>query len=351
MKGYFLYLLKKRIPVLITFTVICLIMFILITNTQSYKLVSRRYSSYGGYGGYVDYYYPNGLILIVYSVVIAALALIVPIVEFSFKMKKITSNQAYSFPIKRRRLYLTRYLMGLIEVVIPFLVSYMTSVIIIICSDHMYDVKWFFVYLPVALGFGILLYSYISFFYTQANTILDGIVTIFLVCIAPFFLTGMIYYFTYHRFDMEIVICGFPFSPLYLITEYFQHELCDKVFNLQTYLLTFTIIYIALFVIALVSFIFISQYFKGESAGQKTTSWACYKILLPITLISGVTMFGFNSSSYVFLGLLLVLTYLSYALSLRKFNLGIKYWIICSAVWACQIMVFMMGFSISMFVY
>jgi len=345
MKGYFLYLLKKRIPVLITFTVICLVLFLATTNAQVYNVVNHP-DNYG----YAKMFL-QGTILLVYSIVIATLAMITPIIEFSFKMKKITSNQAYSFPIKRRRLYLTRYLIGLIEVVIPFLVSYMISVIIIICDSNIFDIKWFFVYLAAALGFGVLLYSYITFFYTQANNILDGIVTIFLVCFAPFFLNGMISYFGYHHIYMERVVCGFPFIPLHLITEYFSHELFDEVWKLQPYLLTFSIIYIVLFVIALVSFIFISQYFKGESAGQKTTSWACYKILLPITLISGVTMLGFNSSSYALLGLFLVLTYLSYALRLRKFRLGTKYWIICSAVWACQIMVFMIGMSISMFVY
>lgn len=343
MKGYFLYLLKKRIPILITFTVICIAVFIATANTQKYQSVYHTY-----YSGYQDYY-PNNLILIIYSVVIVCLAVITPVIEFSFKMRKISSDQAYSFPIKRRRLYLTRYLIGLIEIVVPFTFAYLISISIIFWSPNMYVFQWFFIYLLAALAFGILLYSYIVFFYTQANNILDGIITIILVNLCPFAIAGMVYYYSMEYPSSEIIFYALPYSPLFLITDFFQDLLCNHVDKVPNGLLAFSISYIVLFVVALGYFIFASQYFKGESAGQKSTSWACYKLLLPFTLIAGVTMFGYDVTSFAFVAMMLIVTYLGYAIYLRSFKLSTKYWILCGIIWTSQIVAFAVELSIHLF--
>lgn len=327
MKNYFIYLLKKRIPILITLTVISLLFFVL---TNNIKLYIR------GYGAEA---YPNQTILESYGVGVAILALVIPVIEFSFKMTKISASQVYSFPILKRKFYFARYFMGILEIVIPFTISYLLSVLIIICSPNLYHVGYFFVYLPLILVVGILIYSYFVFFYTQANNVVDAIVTLTLSIVGPILLMTSIHLFAYIN---ETVGIFQPFVSIIYLTDLFQILLCGKVYNLSgsnTIILTESIIGLCFMIAALVLFIIFSQRFRGEDAGQKTTSWFSYRTLIPLTVVLLPSLsdgiLGFVA--LVALGLSLASTYLGYALYLRKFSLNKKYWIICGTVWVAVI--------------
>ena len=85
---------------------------------------------------------------------------ITPIVEFSFKMKKITMDQAYSLPIKREKLYLTRYIIGFLEIVVPFTLSYFISLLVIFPWANAYcNFLGFFAYYGMLLVAGFVVYS------------------------------------------------------------------------------------------------------------------------------------------------------------------------------------------------
>ena len=103
MRKYFLYLIKKRFPIYLTAFIIFLLLFLVVNREDNmiYEIQDFKYLREG--------------ILSVYVISLGIGLAITPIVEFSFKMKKITIDQAYSLPIKREKLYLTRYIIGFLE--------------------------------------------------------------------------------------------------------------------------------------------------------------------------------------------------------------------------------------------
>ena len=90
MRKYFLYLIKKRFPIYLTAVIIFLLLFLVVNREDNmvYEVQNILYLHEG--------------IVSVYVISLGLGLAITPIVEFSFKMKKITMDQAYSLPIKQK---------------------------------------------------------------------------------------------------------------------------------------------------------------------------------------------------------------------------------------------------------
>lgn len=349
MKAYFLYLLKKRLPIFITLTVICLAFFILLNNTSPY--------TQEGYYSFVPNYekgeYPKTGLLYIYMIGLFALSVIAPIIEFSFKMKKITAFQAYSFPILRRDFYLVRYFMGLLEIFIPFILSFLASTLLISISPNLYTIGYLYLYLPIAIVLGTLVYSFFVFFYSKANTILDGVVILALLLLVPFALGSVCCYF-------ENVITGqnkvlsvdslHPFAPVFYVTSLFENLLCHRtITGIPTIQIVVYSIYAPIMIATLVGFILTAGEFKSEDAGQKSESWFSYKIILPVSLVlisNCVAPVRSTTMSISILVFGLILTYLGYVLYLRTFKLNRKYLIVCFSVMLASITLFTICMSL-----
>ena len=111
---------------------------------------------------FLNYYYagekfepvegPNDAPFAMFSIIAGFLATIIPIYEFGFKMNKISIDQMYSLPIKREKLYLSRFIIGFLEIIIPLAVSFIYCILVVISSEHMYTLIWF---LPSRLVFAL----------------------------------------------------------------------------------------------------------------------------------------------------------------------------------------------------
>ena len=63
---------------------------------------------------YIDYMeqlveHPMNCPIVYYTVISLVLVTVVPLFEFSFKMRKVSVDEFYKFPIKREKLYLVKY--------------------------------------------------------------------------------------------------------------------------------------------------------------------------------------------------------------------------------------------------
>ena len=54
--------------------------------------------------------HPMNCPIVYYTVISLVLVAVVPLFEFSFKMKKVSVDEFYKFPIKREKLYLVKYI-------------------------------------------------------------------------------------------------------------------------------------------------------------------------------------------------------------------------------------------------
>lgn len=324
MKAYFRYLIKKRLPIYLSLFVIYLLCFLIINSVS-------RVSYFAGHGrirlntNYFMLTYYAGLGIGLFAI---------GLFEFSFKMNKITAAQAYSFPMKREKFYLCRFIFGYLEVVIPFTIAMFISLIPFviekesryfilfnyqISKDQVSNLAGVFPFYFSLIFVGFLVYSFEVFFYCQANTFIDGIVT---VAMAAFVLLP-------YGFIIYPYSTGSTFSVLdlywlssevgFLTIDGSSSLLMDGGFmvNLQR---TFVVIYVIAGLACFVGQYFASKNFKSEDAGQRSESWFCYRILLPLTGIG----FCYLSKDLLINLMIMVATFLVYVLYKRTIKFDLK---------------------------
>ena len=325
MKEYLKYLIKKRFPVYLSLFISFAAIFV-IFNGKTFMLRSHYYEPTHSSVYYVD---PNMLSL--YTVPLTIVLTLVPIFEFGFKMHRISCEQAYSLPIKRGDLYLARYIIGLFEVLIPFVLAFLLSLMPLLTWIPEYvSFGGFFVYLGLILAAGILYYSIIVFFSCQANNVLDAVFTIVFVMFALSCFMAIMYR----------IIPDVRYSTAY--QNYFGGELEFSVFSLVSYAtilgakkifeLNHSIYLVPLIcncvlgVLCIVGQFFISKTFKSEDAGQKSESYFCYKVMVPI-LSLGLTCSLASAVSTIYLGVVVIaITYFVFVAHRRSFKFNALTW-------------------------
>lgn len=316
MKYYFLDVLKKRIPIIIALTLIFIITAILVNNTTSYTI--SRYVN----GRLQDF--PKETMFMVYTISIIALCVLIPIVEFSFKMIRIQAWQVYSFPIKREKIFLARYLVGLIEIILPFVSAYLISLIFIFNSDNLFCMDGFWVYFPFAVLAIILLYSYFSFFYCRANNIIDGVATLVLSVATPL-MFGLALVEILGRFNIDL-FQFYYFSPLFILdylTKISNTIICNQVLELNTIEIIFVCVFAFIMFLTIVFKGFFNKRIKSEDIDSESNSIFCYKVSLMVIGISMAITFALKLNFMAcFIGV--GFTYVSYMLYTRSYYVDDK---------------------------
>ena len=328
MRKYFLYLIKKRFPIYLTAFIIFLLLF-LVVNREDNMIYEAR-----------DFKYLRESIVSVYVISLGIGLAITPIVEFSFKMKKITMDQAYSLPIKREKLYLTRYIIGFLEIVVPFTLSYFISLLVIFPWVNAYcNFAGFFAYYGMLLVAGFVVYSILVFFFTKANNGIDGIICTLMATVILWPVYIMLHTMThpnvYAYYSGSYVLYNYygyaeNFTKMILFNK-------DIIIDYEP-LILFSILGVAAFIAQY----FMSLRFKSEDAGQRSESWFCYKVMLPVLLISTI----FSVQNIIIAIIILLSTYLAYVLYKRSFKLDKKAWIIYACVMVLEITSYIIGSAV-----
>lgn len=332
MKNMLIYYCKKRWYVILIITII--ILFINIVSIDPNNFIEKRVIYPNGYNDdyhiYVDVAGTPPIGYITFFA--AALATIIPMFEFYFKMRKISIDQLYSLPIKREKLYLTKYIVGLIETLIPIIINYFVILLIVICNEHMFNYLYLVLYLPVLIFFTIILYTIVSFAYTRANTYFDGIINVLFytfILVLPFALLalwgidqtwGLTWFFTY--------------SPITC-----SHRLFSNIISNQdsSYKIWDTVSFITFTVIAIISFILflkLNKTDKSEDSMQLSESWFSYKVMLPAYCILGCML---AADIVIVLLLIIISTFLLYVIYKRSFKLSKKELLYLSIIFVISI--------------
>ena len=278
MMAYFLSILKKRIPIIIALTILFMIAAVTVNNTSSYITVALENDSI--------IQVPKKGLFLVFAIEIIAVSIIVALIEFSFKMNRIQAQQAYTFPIKREKLFLSRYLVGLFEIIIPFTVSFFVSALLVYNAETLYDSKYIFLYYPFAVFALILFYSYIAFIYCRANNLIDGISGILLSVLAPYLL-GIATTEILSRSGIQL-LKGFYFCPLYVIdmpTKFVEAKLIGQSFDFSFVEAGFYIFWVVVQVVVIGFMNFFNKRTKIEDLTNTSNSIFVYKVFLPVSII------------------------------------------------------------------
>lgn len=311
---YFLHLLKKRIPIFVaSFLFVFLVGFI----------VNMTYRGEYTHDG------KTASILLVYYIILMVLCLIIPVYEFSFKMEKRTAFKIYSFPISKRNLYIIHYVLGFVEIIIPFILGSLLSIIPVIVTDNPYRMQFFYLYLLIAIVPILLSYSYSVFFFTRGNNMVDGITIMLLAVLAmpAFFLTLTT------KIGIVFDLFAFPFFLLSYSYMLFEFLLENGVIIFQnSFNFLFGINYVIPFIFVLILSIAATVLFflmigkdKIENIGSRSDTLFGYRTLIPLIGIS-------CSSGLIYFLLMGILTYLGYVLFTRSYKLTAKYRVVLIVV-------------------
>lgn len=206
MKTYFKHQLKTNARAIIILTVLSMLICFFVAIDSMDRVRSVSYVVKDGEYYIVTSYYPNGdpksyysdtishetfitneeIVTVKYRdlslapsmAVLMVLAVGVPVWMFAFLKKKRNLDCCYSLPITRRGIGLTQYSVGLVAVYVPFVCSYVLTLItnasfgLFGALGHGYLISHF----GVCLLAGFVIYSLSVFVFEKANSVIDGVV-------------------------------------------------------------------------------------------------------------------------------------------------------------------------------
>ncbi len=288
MKNFLNYYLKRRLLAVIIVGIGFLI-------TTSILLYNAEFISYKPIGDGTNNIkeIPGSTNMFIYlTVMISSLCIVVPILEFAFKMKRRSIDLYYSLPIKRIKLYLLKYLLGLGEILVIFLPNWIVSYIWTSSVATLYSVHFYWYYLVIAIAFGIGIYTYLTFFFTMANSLIDGI--IFMVMGACFL-----------AFTMNVIcaICikngvvnnifymrnYFIFSPLFNFSQELYYIMCGDLEGAAIYrnILALVLIILLCLGAGVGFFLYHARKNSAELVSDDSNFILGYRTMLPILIITG----------------------------------------------------------------
>lgn len=217
------------------------------------------------------------------AIFMVVLSTLVPLCEFSFKMNKANIDTLYSMPIKRSKIHFARLIMGLIEIIIPFTLSYIILLIWILAAANFYSFSYFIGFYFLLIGLGIIVYLIIIFIYTRANTYHDGIIFIAFYAIILEIFFSIIRSFT----DVVQAWSYSLYSPFFTLCYIFNEKSLGHF--IDGYVILNAVLPVIIYLLISIGFTFI--YFhdiyreRPENISQKSDSWFGYKVLLPVTIV------------------------------------------------------------------
>ena len=276
MKKSIVYELKRIILPLCIFTAIASAIFTLTALTTEFI------NTYHDNANQVVLVAKNSLVYIP-AAILLILSYVVPVMQFSYRMKRRSTDLWYSLPIRRSELVLVRSIGGMALILIPYTISYWLGFTVIACSENIFSIGWYVPLYFAAIPAALCLFGINSFCFTRANTIHDGIIFIIalnLALLMPFLCLNSYYYRSASKF-MQYGLGLLPFvAPIHIFLVFNA-----LILNHGGYSADFTLIVCILCAAegaaAYFGLFWTASRQKAENAGQISDSVFGYKTLIP----------------------------------------------------------------------
>ena len=316
MKKMFLYYFRRRLPAMLILMIAMAVMTIIIQSQSSYI----NYEQSGDYrietAGQTNPF-------IYLSIILSVIVTIIPIMEFSFKMKRRSVDLYYSLPIKRIKLYICKYFVGLAEFLILYIPQWLISFIWLATLpsvSNIYDMSYSIYFMLASIGYGILIYTFLTFFYSMGNTLVDGIIFMALAsCFLPTLMNVMYSLILGANYSDRTFYMRwfFIYSPLFDISGKMHSNMIGGTYGDINIL--GIILNIALAILASIAFFFIhSEKNNAELVGDESDTIFGYKLFIPLYMITSFKLISSSISAlWVVIGLAGYLFYCIYRKSFR----------------------------------
>ena len=316
MKKMFLYYFRRRLPSMLILMIAMAVMTIIIQSQSSYI----NYEQSGDYrietAGQTNPF-------IYLSILLSVIVTIIPILEFSFKMKRRSVDLYYSLPIKRIKLYICKYFVGLAEFLILYIPQWLISFIWLATLpsvSNIYDMSYSIYFMLASIGYGILIYTFLTFFYSMGNTLVDGIIFMALAsCFLPTLMNVMYSLILGANYSDRTFYMRwfFIYSPLFDISGKMHSNMIGG--NYGDINILGIILNIALAILASIAFFFIhSEKNNAELVGDESDTIFGYKLFIPLYMVTSFKLISSSISAlWVVIGIAGYLFYCIYRKSFR----------------------------------
>ena len=326
MKKAFLYELKRNLLPLVIFSVITVAICVLAVSTTDVE----HLTGYTSRNSCVWYFMAALMVLCV----------VVPIMQFSYRMHTRSVDLWYCLPISRKSLTLVRTLVGLVLVFVPYTLAYWLGVAgVAIQQPRTFEFVWYLPNYLLSLVLGAGLFGVNAFLFTRANRASDGIVfmlawgcalAMLMWYLSEIFQFVVPYYdsrygTTSYRCFSNLPICFFTFGPIGWSASLFDKFILSGAAEYSDWLAFGISLGVGL-VEAVAAYVLLFVYAdrdKAENAAQISSSWWGYRVLIPVYLTLTVslldpTTFSYN---YLFYTLSLIGAFILYFAYRRSFRL------------------------------
>lgn len=197
MKKYLKYQLKKNLLPFTVLVLFCVIVYVIPLLTESYRGWNNSSPMPPpGIKPDDDYFYYERVYLELYTgnilIALGVMCALVPIYMFAYKMNKRSVDMYYSLPISRTKIAAVHFIVGLLYVLAAYTLGYFLGFAVVAAKvKRLYLVNYLFLYLATLIP-AFTIYALSAFFYTRANTIIDGIVFIVAGIFSPFIIATIL---------------------------------------------------------------------------------------------------------------------------------------------------------------
>lgn len=322
---YLLYRIKNSVLRTLIFTIFS----VLITQTELRICNDDAYIEYRTSGLYI------------FATVLGIVASLIPFIELAGFKNRRNLDTLFFFPIKREKMALANYISGLLQVTVIYTVTYAAGAIFLVTATDYFALSYLLPYFFLSLLLGVVIYSVFMFLFSQANTVVDGV----LFCLLWIYLLHIVSYTVVQEiislYDTtsapiwrawntanKLSQWGIIYTPINHLTVLFQDliEINDpskwdrsaELIRKHSYMF---FVWGAVGIAAAVGYVYSFAKRGAEKAGEISRSWLGYKILIPIYGYCLILLTAYDSgpSSLSFLSFALMI--IGYVIYRRSFKL------------------------------
>lgn len=261
------------------------------------------------------------------AILLGILCTVIPIIELSGFKNRRNIDTLYFLPIRREKLAAAHYISGFLQMFFIYTVAFFATYAYLAISTDWFALGYMLPYYFLSLLVGLGIYSIFAFIFSQANTVLDGVIFcaawIFVVYLIMCVIIDIIYpyvddqYFP-QNYLWRIADWGLIYEQLDSLTVYFENMI-EINREPNTYSLTFIKDTVYLFFIwgavgiaAAIGY-FITFVKKGaEKAGEISDTAFGYKTLIPIIAYAAILLVHRDMTMISLFVAMMVIAYVVY---------------------------------------
>ena len=272
--------------------------------------------------------------LFIFATILGIVASLIPFIELSGFKNRRNLDTLFFFPIKREKMALAVYISGLFQVIVIYTVTYVAGALFLATNTDYFALGYMLPYYFLSLLLGTVIYSVFMFLFNEGNTVADGV----LFCLLWIFLLNIASYTVISQcleqklwptsVAMNLTDWGIIYTPINHLTVLFQ-DLIEinhpsrwdrSVVSIKEHSYMFSV-WGAVGIAAAIGYVLRFVKKGAEKAGEISTSWLGYRILIPIYGYCLILLTASDSGPSTISLLTFALMIIGYVIYRRSFRL------------------------------